>query len=984
MVTFGYKFKIMKKIALFLGLFCIALEGYSQVGINTTMPYAQLEIKSSNQVAPTNTDGLLIPKIDAFPATNPTINQNGMMVFLTVDLPGKLKGFYYWDNGTTTWIGVGGGKGWDIIGNSGTIDGTNFIGTTDNVPLNFKVNGQKAGRIESINFRNTFLGYQSGAANMPSMFQGINNSAFGYHSFLSNTTGYQNTAVGTYALENNTNGVNNSASGFFSLDSNTTGSNNTASGSFSLYSNVNGADNTAFGNQALQYNISANGNTAIGTAALNINIASENTAVGHNAMFNTLGGSSNAALGYKSLFNNSSGNNNTTVGYTAGAAITGSNNISIGANTDVATAAASNQMSIGNVIYGADMSTTALGKIGIGVTVPTEKLEVAGKTKTTNLQMTTGSGLGRLLVSDALGNGTWQNPGSLDAAFYEVGTTIPPNAITDNMYHTGNIGIGKITTSYKLDVEETNGANLSAVRFTHSNPTNTVLETSVLRNEITSPAALLNGVVSGTTNAVTTSNSVQGYGSTNFVNGVSDDAVYGTSNNVSATGTGFRFGTTNFMSGVGTGEVVGTRNSMNNISSADEIGVDNVFLNANTGVHIGVNNTLGGNGNGVQYGTRTTVNNSGSGIQYGSQITMNATGSGLKYGYYTIFPTATGGLQYGVYSDVISTNGFAGYFRGKTYNYNQQLTANGDGQYSIYGYRDRNSVNNGSDYTLSATNNAIIGYNLWGDQYTFGMAGFNDNDAIRTGGVLGAYTYGGYWGSLGYKNSASLVYGVYATAALATGTGRAGDNQSLSEFSIGGGFYGGLIGSWSKGNLIGNINSGGLFASYNSGDEYTYGKQIEIVATENSKIAVYTVTSTESVIYKKGKITLQNGSARVAFETNYVNLLGDIPVVTVSPMGNCNGLYIESVDANGFTIKELNNGSSNVSVSWIAVGDRIDANNHPANADVLDATFNDNINGVLFNENNKNQNAKAIWSNGKKIEFGNLPENLIQVKKDTK
>ncbi len=35
----------------------------------------------------------------------------------------------------------------------------------------------------------------------------------------------------------------------------------------------------------------------------------------------------------------------------------------------------------------------------------------------------------------------------------------------------------------------------------------------------------------------------------------------------------------------------------------------------------------------------------------------------------------------------------------------------------------------------------------------------------------------------------------------------------MSEFSIGGGFYGGLIGSWSKGNLIGDINLGSLFAS---------------------------------------------------------------------------------------------------------------------------------------------------------------------------
>lgn len=48
---------------------------FSQVRINTTNPEAQLEIKSSNQAAPSNKDGILIPKIDAFPAINPTAAQ---------------------------------------------------------------------------------------------------------------------------------------------------------------------------------------------------------------------------------------------------------------------------------------------------------------------------------------------------------------------------------------------------------------------------------------------------------------------------------------------------------------------------------------------------------------------------------------------------------------------------------------------------------------------------------------------------------------------------------------------------------------------------------------------------------------------------------------------------------------------------------------------------------------------------------------------
>jgi len=53
----------------------------AQVGIGTTTPNAQLDIISSNQATPANTDGILVPKIDKFPATAPTVAQDGMMPF---------------------------------------------------------------------------------------------------------------------------------------------------------------------------------------------------------------------------------------------------------------------------------------------------------------------------------------------------------------------------------------------------------------------------------------------------------------------------------------------------------------------------------------------------------------------------------------------------------------------------------------------------------------------------------------------------------------------------------------------------------------------------------------------------------------------------------------------------------------------------------------------------------------------------------------
>jgi hypothetical protein len=59
------------------------------------------------------------------------------------------------------------------------------------------------------------------------------------------------------------------------------------------------------------------------------------------------------------------------------------------------------------------MGTTATGTIGIGVPVPTERLEVAGKTKTTNLQVTNGAGVNKVLTSDATGNANWTTSNTL-------------------------------------------------------------------------------------------------------------------------------------------------------------------------------------------------------------------------------------------------------------------------------------------------------------------------------------------------------------------------------------------------------------------------------------------------------------------------------------------------------------------------------------------------------------------------------------------
>lgn len=111
----------MKKLIILL-CFIIGQSLIAQVGIGNTNPQSKLDISASNTTAPANTDGILIPRIDNFPASNPTATQDGMMVFYT-GIARSGKGFYYWDNSITDWVYAVGGS-----------DSDWFISTTTNIP----------------------------------------------------------------------------------------------------------------------------------------------------------------------------------------------------------------------------------------------------------------------------------------------------------------------------------------------------------------------------------------------------------------------------------------------------------------------------------------------------------------------------------------------------------------------------------------------------------------------------------------------------------------------------------------------------------------------------------------------------------------------------------------------------------------------------------------------------------------------------------
>lgn len=98
----------MKKLLLMVAIPLLSYIGNAQVGINNTDPKASLDISASNATNPSNTDGVLIPRIEDFPGVNPGTDQQGMMVYLTTTSGSNAPGFYYWDNnaGPAAWVSV--------------------------------------------------------------------------------------------------------------------------------------------------------------------------------------------------------------------------------------------------------------------------------------------------------------------------------------------------------------------------------------------------------------------------------------------------------------------------------------------------------------------------------------------------------------------------------------------------------------------------------------------------------------------------------------------------------------------------------------------------------------------------------------------------------------------------------------------------------------------------------------------------------------
>lgn len=155
----------------------------AQIGMGTVTPQAALDITSTN-------NGVLIPRVlltatnVAAPVVNPLtagIPATGTLVYNTntfgVTPNNVIPGFYYWDG--IKWVALTGSaappdNAWNLTGNAGTNTATNFVGTTDNVDLHFRANGNNKFRISTT--ANQILGYGGTAASPTYSWDGFGGS----------------------------------------------------------------------------------------------------------------------------------------------------------------------------------------------------------------------------------------------------------------------------------------------------------------------------------------------------------------------------------------------------------------------------------------------------------------------------------------------------------------------------------------------------------------------------------------------------------------------------------------------------------------------------------------------------------------------------------------------------------------------------------------------------------------------------------------
>ena len=423
--------------------------------------------------------------------------------------------------------------------------------------------------------------------------------------------------------------------------------------------------------------------------------------------------------------------------------------------------------------------------------------------------------------------------GSSDADWHEVGGSIPPDAITDDMFHTGDVGIGNNSPSQKLHI--TGNARITGAVYDGTNSPGLAgyfLSSTVTGTQWVSPGAAGNdfdwdrdagngylyptnltdwvGIGTITPDApldVTWAFTVVDGSTDNTVeintSGSTTDAVNAIYNSIVTAGSGFRYGMYTDLSGAGTGthighrvDLLGTASSQNtayltnlgSVSNGPQLGVDVLISNTGSGTKTGAaidfaaatgagerrgiditNFGSGGNSN-IYIAFRSQDVVFGSGLHYGMQHATVGPGSGEQFGIQNSLSVTGNGTHTGTYNLVQGTG--SGAHRG-TYNLLQNA---GSGTQT----GTQNRLSHTGNNQLSAIDNYIAGTGT-GDH--FGMltniqsTGTGDNFGTRV--LINPVSPGTHYGIYSDVQRAGSYAGYFVGNGVYTGTWTVVSDQKL-------------------------------------------------------------------------------------------------------------------------------------------------------------------------------------------------------------
>lgn len=312
-----------------------------------------------------------------------------------------------------------------------------------------------------------------------------------------------------------------------------------------------------------------------------------------------------------------------------------------------------------------------------------------------------------------------------------------------------------------------------------------------------------------------------------------------------------------------------------------------------------------------------------------------------------------------------------------------EYKSSASGTYNTAGVRGSNqSISPGTGFrTMSSTGPraGVIGAtSASSGQYTFGVHGSMGSTDIRCGAVIGD-DFGLALGALAYFSSNLNDYSVYGFG-NAFQTGVPGGRISASEPNthIGLGIQGGVMGGWIQGQVYGTYLKGDRYSMYIDGKTYVNEPIAELVPNATgSKTPFYGVISETPEVFLRGKSVLKNGIQTVEFSEAFQNLVNmDELVVTVSPLAKSNGLYISDQNFKGFQVKENNEGTSDVSFSWIAIAPRRNLAVH--SPEILEANFETKMKGIMVNDSVMEKTVpQYLWWDGTEVRHDKPPTKNI-------